>query len=207
MIGHGYRVFGRHGPGSSAGPRSSDPIARFPPARQARPAVAASQRAPSGPSSREGLKMRTLTQLLPRLGIPLAVLAASAAGAGPGESPRRVLSLDGVWQIAEGTMDRPPAAFDRTVPVPGLVSLASPAFVPPPGPPVKDRGQVAQKDPARDAFWYRRTFALGQPVPEAALLKVRKAMYGAQVILNGVVLGYHAPSFTPGYFDAGAALR
>jgi len=151
--------------------------------------------------------MRTLTQLLPRLGIPLAVLAASAAGAGPGESPRRVLSLDGVWQIAEGTMDRPPAAFDRTVPVPGLVSLASPAFVPPPGPPVKDRGQVAQKDPARDAFWYRRTFALGQPVPEAARLKVRKAMYGAQVILNGVVLGYHAPSFTPGYFDAGAALR
>ena len=32
-------------------------------------------------------------------------------------------------------------------------------------------------------------------------------MFGAQVRLNGQVLGYHGPSFTPGYFAAEAALK
>ncbi len=49
-------------------------------------------------------------------------------------SPRRVVSLDGTWQIAEGKMDQVPNAFDRHVPVPGLASLASPPFANPPGP-------------------------------------------------------------------------
>jgi hypothetical protein len=124
-----------------------------------------------------------------------------------GDSARRVLSLDGTWQIAEGAMDKAPASFDHAVQVPGLVSLAEPPFQNPPGPPVADRRQIPQKDPYRDAFWYRRTFTLEGPLPAVARLKVRKAMFGAEVILNGMNLGYHAPCFTPGYFDATAALR
>ena len=58
------------------------------------------------------------------LSLILFLMAAIAAFAAP--SPRRTLSLDGVWQIAEGKMDQPPAQFERTVPVPGLASLASP---------------------------------------------------------------------------------
>ena len=58
-------------------------------------------------------------------------------------------------------MDVVPTTFGRTVPVPGLTSLAAPPFVDPPGPKVADRGTVPQKDPRRDAFWYRRTFRLG----------------------------------------------
>jgi len=42
---------------------------------------------------------------------------------------RRTISLNGTWEIAEGAMDKPPAAFDRKIPVPGLVDMASPAFV------------------------------------------------------------------------------
>ncbi len=135
----------------------------------------------------------------------------SVMGAGPlpaaDNSPRHVLSLDGTWQIAEGGMGQAPAVFERTVPVPGLASLATPPFEKPPGPRVAQRDSLQQKDPARDAFWYRRTFRLDEPVPAVARLKVAKAMFGSEAVLNGHVLGQHAASFTPAYFDARAALR
>ena len=44
------------------------------------------------------------------------------------ESLRTTVSLNGSWQIAEGTMATPPSTFSRTVPVPGLVDMATPAF-------------------------------------------------------------------------------
>src|ERR1019366_4893161 len=119
---------------------------------------------------------------------------------------RTVVSLDGMWQIGEGGMEKPPVDFSRTVPVPGLASLATPPFADPPGPPKTDQNNPQFKDPKRDAFWYRRTFRLGR-IPVVAMIKVHKAMFGTKVILNGTVLGEHPPSFTPGYFDAKPALR
>ena len=151
---------------------------------------------------------RLRARLLPTAKILTALfLAALPVFAAADNSPRRVLSLDGTWQIAEGKMDQVPAKFERTVPVPGLVSLATPAFDPPPGPPVAGRNNPMPKDPARDAFWYRRSFHIDGPVPAVARLKVSKAMFGTRVILNGKLLGDHEPNFTPGYFDARAALR
>jgi hypothetical protein len=41
---------------------------------------------------------------------------------------RRVVSLDGAWQIAEGSKDRVPQTFDRQVPVSGLADMATPPF-------------------------------------------------------------------------------
>ena len=136
----------------------------------------------------------------------LAPTATPAAAQGTAPSPRTVISLDGAWQIAEGKMEQVPTTFDRTVPVPGLVSLATPPFNAP-GPKVRDCHALGQKDPRRDAFWYRRTFTLDSPVPAVARLKIAKAMFGTQVYLNGKLLGDHAPCFTPGYFDAKPALK
>ncbi len=119
---------------------------------------------------------------------------------------RRTQSLSGTWQIAEGAMDRLPTVFGSTVPVPGLVDMASPAFENV-APKVADREKLPSKDPHRDAFWYRRTFTVTAPLPARSTLKVSKAMFGSRAILNGTVLGDHAPSFTPGYFDARKALR
>ncbi len=147
------------------------------------------------------------TTRLTFLGILAAASFCVATGRAAVEPPRRVLSLDGTWQIAEGTMDHAATGFERTVSVPGLASLATPAFADPPGPKVAERGKVPQKDPKRDAFWYRRTFQMEAPASAVALLKVRKAMFGTRVILNGQVLGDHLPSFTPGYFNAKAALK
>ena len=113
---------------------------------------------------------------------------------GTAESHRIVISLDGPWQIAEGKMEQLPTSFDRTVPVPGLVSLATPAFDAP-GPKVAKRESIPQKDPRRDAFWYRRTISLQGPVPAVAKLKVGKAMFGTRVFLNGSLLGDHPAQF------------
>ena len=139
------------------------------------------------------------------VGTMVMVMAILAAPAGA-EEGRKTISLDGVWQIAEGSMVQAPKVFDRQAPVPGLVDMAKPAFVDP-GPPVADRKQVRQKDPRRDAFWYRRTFSVDGPIPAVATLKVAKAMFGTRAILNGNLLGDHRPCFTPGYFDARDALR
>ena len=109
---------------------------------------------------------------------------------------RTVIPLDGPWEIAEGRMNAPPAGFEHHVPVPGLVDEAQPPFT-----------GVGLPSPLREAFWYRRTFQVKGQVPAMAVLKLHKAAYGARVLLNGVPLGEHMPSFTPGYFDARAALH
>lgn len=124
----------------------------------------------------------------------LAVLGLAAAAAA--QEPRRVIPLDGTWEIAEGRMDPVPERFDRKVPVPGLVDMAEPAF-----------WKVGLKNRFREAFWYRRTFRVEGPIPEFAILKVHKGTFGTRAILNGVLLGDHLPCFTPAYYDARAALR
>ena len=109
---------------------------------------------------------------------------------------RAVVLLDGQWQIEEGNMASAPTQFEHLVPVPGLVDEARPPFA-----------EVGQKSPRREAFWYRRTFQVKGDVPAVAVLKIYKAAYGSRVFLNGMLLGQHLPSFTPGYFDARPALR
>jgi beta-galactosidase len=109
---------------------------------------------------------------------------------------RAVIALDGQWQIAEGNLASAPTQFEHQVPVPGLIDEARPPFA-----------EVGQKSQRREAFWYRRTFQVKGEVPAVALLKVHKAAYGSRVLLNGVLLDEHLPSFTPGYFDARPVLR
>lgn len=111
-------------------------------------------------------------------------------------APRRVVSLDGTWQVEQGALDRRPAAFAHTVVVPGLVDMAVPAFQ-----------DVGKKSPLRQAFWYRRTFTVEGPLPTVAVLKVHKARYGTKIFLNGNVVGEHLPCFTPAYVDVRAHLR
>ena len=109
---------------------------------------------------------------------------------------RKTLSLDGTWQLAESTLDARPTIFDHQVAVPGLIDMAKPEFA-----------EVGVKSTRRDTFWYRRVFRVDGPIPEVAVIKVHKAMFGTQVILNGQTLGEHVACFTPGYFDAKVALK
>ncbi len=111
-------------------------------------------------------------------------------------APRTVVSLNGEWQIAQGSMEEVPQQFNHTVPVPGLVDMAEPEFQ-----------EVGKSSERREAFWYRKTFTLQSSIPEVALLKVFKAKYGTRVYVNGQFVGEHLPNFTPGYFDIKSYLK
>ena len=112
------------------------------------------------------------------------------------EEHRRTISLDGTWQIADGSLKDPPSQFERAIPVPGLVDMATPPFA-----------ETGFKSKLREAFWYRRKFQVSEPIPPTALLKINKAMFGAKMFLNGKLLGEHLPSFTPATFDVSTSLH
>ena len=123
--------------------------------------------------------------------------ASSEAAAKPVRPSKRVIvDLNGTWHIAQGSMDSAPEDFAREVPVPGLVDMARPAFE-----------QVGKKSERRQAFWYRRTFAVDVPVPDVAILKIHKAKYGTKVFLNGSLVGEHLPCFTPALLDVKGFLK
>jgi len=111
-------------------------------------------------------------------------------------APRQVISLNGTWEVEQGTMDSIPEAFSRTIAVPGLLDMAKPAF-----------DEVGKVSTQREAFWYRRTFSIGGPVPEIALLKIHKARYTTRVFVNGQLAGDHLPCFTPAYLNVRHLLK
>ena len=103
---------------------------------------------------------------------------------------RKTISLDGEWEIAQGSMDSVPTQFDAKIPVPGLVDMAQPPFT-----------EVGVNSAQRQAFWYRKKFQVDGAIPAVATLRIAKAFYGTKVWLNGTLIGEHLPLFTPGYFD------
>ncbi|WCJ58501.1 glycoside hydrolase family 2 TIM barrel-domain containing protein [Fontisphaera persica] len=138
---------------------------------------------------------------------------------------RQIISLHGLWQIAESRgADEMPALFPHRVPVPGLVNLARPPF------PQVDQfisrenlanriragtapadwltnywaGKVEQD---RNYFWYRRTFRAPSTPRTVAQLKINKAQFGTAVWLNGQKVGEYPGCFTASYHDLLPAIR
>jgi len=141
-------------------------------------------------------KKHRLAVLFPVLVTSLMFCTACVAlSAQPGAS-RRVINLDGTWEVAEGGMDSVPDSFEHKVPVPGLIDMTEPAFA-----------GVGKKSEKRQAFWYRRTFRVNGSIPEVAILKIHKAKYGTKVFLNGQVVGEHLPCFTPALLDVRKQLK
>jgi len=130
--------------------------------------------------------------------VSVVFLFSRPASAGPLKAvePRREMSLDGAWKIAQAKGAAVPRRFDRTVPVPGLADMASPPFE-----------RVGFKSERRDAFWYRRTFRVAGPVPPSAFLRIAKAKYGMRVLLNGAEVGESTACFTAVEFDVRGALK
>ncbi len=123
-----------------------------------------------------------------RAAVCVAALAAFQNGARAAD--RVTISLDGEWQLARSADAAPPARYGAVAPVPGLADMAKPPFA-----------GVGQPVEAPGYFYYRRTFAAPEVLPEFALLKIHKAKYGTAVWLNDKPLGEHLPSFTPSLWD------
>jgi len=109
---------------------------------------------------------------------------------------RQTINLNGTWETAEGNMDTIPQSFAHKAPVPGLVDMSEPEFV-----------DVGRKSDKRQAFWYRRMFAVKGEIPASAILKIHKARYGTKVWLNGQLAGEHLPCFTPALLDVRKHLK
>ncbi len=140
-----------------------------------------------------------MTHRAARLLVVLFVLVQCSTSSGAAarmQRGRAEQSLDGLWQVAEGSMDTIPTTFNHTLPVPGLIDMAKPAFA-----------EVGARSERREAFWYRRTFSIEGPAPTIAVLKVNKAKYGTKVWLNGQVVGEHLPCFTPAIMDVKPHLK
>ncbi|MCY2931697.1 MAG: hypothetical protein NTV86_19830 [Planctomycetota bacterium] len=93
-----------------------------------------------GVKGAEGPKVassRPAPKIVPATTVDAKDLAALPA-AGKGEL-RKVINLDGEWEIAGGGMDSAPAQFASKVPVPGLIDLAAPAV-------------------SGGAYWYHKKF-------------------------------------------------
>jgi beta-galactosidase/beta-glucuronidase len=108
----------------------------------------------------------------------------------------KVISLDGEWDIAEGSKQQVPAQFLSKIPVPGLVTSATPAFK-----------AVGEETNLREAYWYRKKFSIQGALPALARLKIFKSMFGTKVFLNGKEVGESKLNFTPLYFNVTPYLK
>jgi beta-galactosidase/beta-glucuronidase len=108
----------------------------------------------------------------------------------------RIISLDGQWEVEEGNKQQIPSKFSATVPVPGLITSATPAF--------KNAGEEKSGDAA---FWYRRKFNIAGNIPELVRLKIFKSMFGTKVFINGKEVGESPLNFTPLYFNVTPFLK
>lgn len=148
-------------------------------------------------------------------GVAFVLMLAHSAAIAASQS-RTEVSLNGSWDISESVgPEEKPKTYTNTVPVPGLVNLAKPAF-----PDVdmfaswdclhregkkflyKDETRVQGKVPItgiplqdRNYFWYKKVFK-APGMREVALLRIDKAQFGTAVFLNGKPVGEHLSCWT-----------
>lgn len=133
------------------------------------------------------------------------------------QTKRKVISLNGIWEIEEGDFDETPTAFKHTCPIPGFADMATPTFekVGEVGlylslatlKPSNLMGLMRFEDKEREAFWYRRTFTIDSDIPEVAMLKVKRAMYGSAIWINGQKVGGNGRNYTQGIYDIRELLK
>ncbi len=109
---------------------------------------------------------------------------------------RTTISLNGTWKIAQTSDTLPPVEFNRTIPVPGLLDMAKPAF-----------DSTGYKSSKRKYFWYKKVVKVDVKESGLAYLKVHKAKFGHAVYVNGHYAGKNNFCFTPGYFEVKEFLK
>ncbi|HEX7847189.1 MAG TPA: glycosyl hydrolase family 28 protein, partial [Chitinophagaceae bacterium] len=108
------------------------------------------------------------------------------------------VSLNGTWDVAINNTK--PASYQSKVPVPGIVTMATPKLA-------EDLDGIDKTAIDYDFVWYKYEFNLDEPAYPNALLKIR-AKYNAKVWLNGTEIGYdHYSTYSHASFDVSRALN
>jgi beta-galactosidase/beta-glucuronidase len=139
-------------------------------------------------------------------------LLASPAGAA---DPRTTIDLNGTWEFEQSGDAFPPKKFTRTIPVPGLITLAEPRiadyevfFKRPDQVVSKDQHNLYDIDYQPRYSWYRKkVFVAGELSGSEAVISLKKSQYVTQVFINGHDLGTSMACYTPVEFAATRAIR
>ncbi|MDR2498575.1 MAG: glycoside hydrolase family 2 [Tannerellaceae bacterium] len=119
---------------------------------------------------------------------------------------RTVIDLNGTWQFEQSATAFPPARFTRTIPVPGLIHLATPRieqydkfFARPAGhPQLQEQHNLMEMDYAPMYSWYKRRLRVSKDLEGMELvLTIRKSQYVTAVYINGMQAGYSMECYTP----------
>jgi len=156
--------------------------------------------------------------LPPSLDLDFTTLSEAQTEAKANESAyRRIISLNGTWEIEEGSLSQMPGTFTHTTQVPGFADMSHPEFSGVGN--VKTLIGLGSASPAgflsllkfrdknREAFWYRKEIILEEELPAVSFLKIHKAKYGSEVWLNGVRLGENNRHFLSGTYDVSGILK
>jgi hypothetical protein len=123
--------------------------------------------------------------------------------------------LNGSWEFEQSTTAFPPARFSRTIPVPGLIHLATPRieeydkfFKRPEKVDAKMEHSVYAIDYTPRYSWYRKKVLIPADAKDLeAVLTIKKSQYVTQVFVNGIDMGSSMECFTPIDFALTRALR
>ncbi|KAA3656204.1 MAG: hypothetical protein DWQ10_15920, partial [Calditrichaeota bacterium] len=98
--------------------------------------------------------------------------------------PYQCKNLNSAWRLAPG--EDMPLQWRHSVPVPSLVDCADPSF----------------DWQSFDYFWYKTHFIPSEIHPEQhVILQLEHVQFGAQVWLNGHLIGEDIPCYTSQWFD------
>jgi|GEM_PF-1972067 len=128
---------------------------------------------------------------------------------------RTTISLNGQWDFDQTTTAFPPAKFTRTIPVPGLVHLATPRiedydrfFKKPLQLDHQQRENFPPMDYTPRYSWYRKTVDIPASLQGMqGYITIKKSQYVTQVFVNGMDMGSSMECYTPIEFPITSALK
>lgn len=128
---------------------------------------------------------------------------------------RTVINLNGTWQFDQTINAFPPAKFTRTIPVPGLIHLATPKiddyakfFRHAEKVEAKDQHNLYDIDYTPKYNWYRKTIFIPRELEgKEGVITILKSQYVTQVYVNGMDMGSSVACYTPVEFPVTRALK
>jgi len=144
----------------------------------------------------------------------LLIIFASFAGFSQLE-PRTTINLNGTWEFDQTINAFPPSKFTRTIPVPGLVHLATPKiedydkfFKRTDKVVAKDQHNLYNIDYTPRYSWYRKTVFIPKDLGgKEGMITIKKSQYVTQVYVNGFDMGTTVACYTPVEFPITGAIK
>jgi len=151
-----------------------------------------------------------MKHLLFLLLVCFSILANAASDVG-----RTTINLNGTWQFDQTVNAFPPVKFTRTIPVPGLVHMATPKiedydkfFKRADKVEAKDQHNLYNIDYTPRYSWYLKSVFIPKELEgKEGMITIKKSQYVTQVYINGFDLGTSMACYTPVEFPLSKTIK